>query len=205
MRKYLIAGLTGLALLMPATAGATGNHEQSPPQQKDCACCGDLNVRIDQLSLVFDRRVTALENRVSVLEQQVQEQHNLLVNLNNWISEVNQRVTQVVNRVDALSCTSSRIYTYRLRKDVGGDPVSEVLSVTVAGTHERGSVSRRNGRFVVRADYRGIAAPSLQFRTAMTHVRLASGREVDLVQYVRLCGARDGGPNKTPAQAFAGR
>jgi hypothetical protein len=58
---------------------------------------------------------------------------------------------------------------------------------------------------VVRADYRGITAPSLQFRTAMTNVTLANGDTVDLVQYVRLCGDRDGDPNDTPAQDRASR
>jgi hypothetical protein len=201
----ILAVLIGLAV--PTAAQATGTHPPTTtPPAKDCdGCCGDLRVEINQLRLVFDQRITTIEqknveqdNRLSVIENTVQ-------NLNNYIVQIDQRTTQIINRIDALSCQSNRIYTYRLRTEVDGVPVTKVNSVTVAGTTERGSFTRANGRFVVRADYRGITAPSLQFRTAMTNVTLANGDTVDLVQYVRLCGDRDGDPNDTPAQDRASR
>lgn len=195
-----------IALAIPAAANATGNHNPQPPAPKTCACCADLNQRIDQLELVFNQKIDAItqvnvqqDNRLTNLE-------NTVTNLQNQIVQIDQRTTQIINRIDALSCRSNRIYTYRLRTEVDGVPVASVESVTVAGEASRGSFTRNSaGRFVIRADYRGLEAPNLQFRTAMVRAKLANGQSVDLVQYVRLCGRPDGRPNKTPAQQFAGR
>jgi hypothetical protein len=205
MRKFLLAGVMVVALGVPAQAHATGNHTPAPPAAKTCACCGDLSQRIDRLELVYnqrfaqqDTRITNVENRLSVVE-------NRLENLNNYIVQIDQRTTQIINRIDPLSCTSSRKYTFRLRTEVDGVPVASVRGVEAAGAPGRGSVRRSKGRFVITANYAGITAPALQFRTVMVHVTLANGQKADLVQYVRLCGARDGDPNGIPAQNRAGR
>lgn len=202
MRRLSMPLLAVLAVLTaPTAAHATGNSGPAPTPQK-CACCGDLSQRIDQLNLVFDQRITVLEQRVAVLE-------NKLDNTLNWVTEINNRVTTTINRLEALTCQSDRIYEFRLRTSVDGSPIVSVRDVRVAGTVERGSFSRNaEGRFVITADYRGIVAPRLQFRTVMVHARTADGREYDLVQYVRLCsdaeGGDDGDPNNRPAQDRAG-
>ena len=206
-RTLTIAALA--AALIPTAAQATGGQHKPPaPPVKDCgACCADLNEDITQLTQVFNtyRQQT---------DQQIAELRNQVVNLTNYINEVNLRLTTVINRQDALSCRSSREYTFRLRREVDGSaivalenpapggPAVEVApeEAPLTSGQPRGSFRREDGRFVVSANYSEIEAPKGQFRTVTVYARLANGRHVRLVQALRLCLERDGNPNDTPAQ-----
>jgi hypothetical protein len=179
-------------LLLPAQAQATGTH--SPTKPLDCPCCVDLDTRIDQLELVWNQRISTLEQRITVLEQRLEQQ-------NNWINEINNRVSITINRIDALSCRSSRVYTFRLRTSVDGSRINGVSRVLVAGVEERGAFTLDDdSRWVITADYRGLEVPRGQLRTVTVHVTTEDGRSWRLVQMVRLCLENDGNPNDTPAQ-----
>lgn len=207
MRKILPVLLLLAALTAPATASATGNH--NPPQPtppKTCACCADLNQRIDQLELVFNQKIDVINQKNVQQDTRITNLETRLESVFNYVVQVDQRTTQIINRITPLICDSDRTYRFRLRTQVDGVPVASVQSVTVAGTTDRGSFTRNaDGRFVITASYVGITAPALQFRTVMVAATLANGEEVDLVQYVRICGAADGDPNDIPAQDRAGR
>lgn len=201
MRKYavVLAVLAGLAA--PSAAQATGNHN---PPAKDCgACCGDLNVRIDQTNLVFNQKIDQLTQRITNLEQTI-------ANLQNQITNVDIRLTEIVNQNEALKCRSNREYNFRLRSRINGSRVTTVESVAVAGDVAtqigvtspggRAAWTDGTGRFRIFANYSGLVVPAGQLRTVTVVARTADGERYRLVQFVRLCLETDGNPNDTPAQ-----
>jgi hypothetical protein len=106
-------------------------------------------------------------------------------------------------------CTSQRRYTFLVRPALEGQAVVGIDRVLVRGVERYGSVKkvtvRGKTRFRVTADYRNLTVPRGQLRTITTFVKLADGRKVRTVQFLRLCLDQDGNPNDTPTQDRAAR
>ena len=64
---------------------------------------------------------------------------------------------------------------------------------------------RGKTRWQVTADYNDLTVPRGQLRTITTFLKLADGRKVRTVQFLRLCLDRDGNPNDTPTQDRASK
>ena len=111
--------------------------------------------------------------------------------------------------LSAVVCTSQRIYRFLTRTKLEGSAVVGIDRVLVRGSERFGSYSKvtRRGRqrYMIRADYRGLVVPKGQLRTVTTFLKLADGRTVRTVQFLRLCLENDGNPNDTPTQDRANR
>jgi hypothetical protein len=111
--------------------------------------------------------------------------------------------------LSSVVCTSRRIYRFLTRTTLEGSRVVGIGRVLVRGSERYGSYSKvtRQGkqRFMIRADYRGLTVPRGQLRTVTTFLKLANGRTVRTVQFLRLCLENDGNPNDTPTQDRANR
>jgi hypothetical protein len=111
--------------------------------------------------------------------------------------------------ISAFVCQSRRVYRFTVRRTLEGSAVVGVARVLARGSERYGSFTRKrvhgHVRFVVRGDYRGLVVPRGQLRTITTFLKLADGRTVRTVQFVRLCLSRDGNPNDTPSQDRAPR
>jgi hypothetical protein len=111
--------------------------------------------------------------------------------------------------LSAFVCQSRRIYRFTVRRELEGSAVVGIDRVLVRGSERYGSSTRKQvhgrTRFVVSADYRGLIVPRGQLRTITTFVKLANGKSVRTVQFVRLCLSSDGNPNDTPSQDRAPR
>jgi len=106
-------------------------------------------------------------------------------------------------------CTSHRTYSFLVRMTLEGQPIVGIDKVLVRGVERYGSYKRvtvrGKSRFRVTADYDGLTVPRGQLRTITTFVKLADGRKVRTVQFLRLCLDRDGNPNDTPTQDRANK
>ena len=106
-------------------------------------------------------------------------------------------------------CTSHRRYSFLVRTTLEGQAVVGIDKVLVRGVERYGSYKRvtvrGKRRFRVTADYDGLTVPRGQLRTITTFVKLANGRKVRTVQFLRLCLDRDGNPNDTPSQDRANK
>ena len=111
--------------------------------------------------------------------------------------------------LSAFVCQSRRVYKFTVRRELQGSAVVGIDRVLVRGSEHYGSYTRKQvhgrTRFVVSADYRGLIVPRGQLRTITTFVKLADGKSVRTVQFVRLCLSSDGNPNDTPSQDRAPR
>lgn len=106
-------------------------------------------------------------------------------------------------------CTSHRIYRFLVRRTLEGQAVVGIDKVLVRGVERYGSYKkvtvRGKTRWRVSADYRDLTVPRGQLRTITTYLKLADGRKVRTVQFLRLCLDRDGNPNDTPTQDRASK
>jgi hypothetical protein len=111
--------------------------------------------------------------------------------------------------VSQFVCTSQRRYSFLVRTTLEGQAVVGIDRVLVRGVERFGSFKkvtvRGKSRFRVTADYRDLTVPRGQLRTITTYVKLANGKKVRTVQFLRLCLDRDGNPNDTPSQDRADR
>ena len=203
MKAALVVLALVAGLAVPQVAQATG-QPVTKPAPKDCACCVDLNQRIDQLELVFNQKIDALTQRITNLE-------TTITNLQNQITNVDVRITEIINQNEALKCRSNREYNFRLRSSINGSKVTAVESVSVAGDTAtqmgvnspggRAAWTDGTGRFRIWANYSGLVVPAGQLRTVTVVAVTADGQQYRLVQFVRLCmETQDGNPNDTPAQ-----
>jgi hypothetical protein len=101
-------------------------------------------------------------------------------------------------------CTSHRQYSFLVRTRLKGEAVVGIDKVLVRGVERYGSwkrvTVRGKRRFKVTADYEGLTVPRGQLRTITTFLKLADGRKIRTVQFLRLCLDTDGNPNDTPTQ-----
>ena len=106
-------------------------------------------------------------------------------------------------------CTSHRQYSFLVRRTLEGQKVVGIDKVLVRGVERYGSYKRvtvrGKKRYRVTADYRDLTVPRGQLRTITTFVKLANGKKVRTVQFLRLCLDRDGNPNDTPTQDRANK
>jgi hypothetical protein len=111
--------------------------------------------------------------------------------------------------LSAFVCQSRRIYRFTVRRTLEGSAVVGIARVLVRGSERYGSyrATTEGGRkrFQVSGDYRGLIVPRGQLRTITSFLKLADGRTVRTVQFVRLCLSRDGNPNDTPSQNRANK
>ena len=91
-----------------------------------------------------------------------------------------------------------------MRTRLKGEAVVGIDKVLVRGVERYGSwkrvTVRGKRRFKVTADYEGLTVPRGQLRTITTFLKLADGRKIRTVQFLRLCLDTDGNPNDTPTQ-----
>jgi hypothetical protein len=106
-------------------------------------------------------------------------------------------------------CTSHRTYSFLVRTKLEGQAVVGIDKVLVRGVERYGSFKkvtvRGKTRYRVTADYNDLTVPRGQLRTITTFLKLADGRKVRTVQFLRLCLDRDGNPNDTPSQDRANK
>jgi len=106
-------------------------------------------------------------------------------------------------------CTSHRTYSFLVRTTLEGQKVVGIDKVLVRGVERYGSFKkvtvRGQTRWRVTADYNDLTVPRGQLRTITTFLKLADGRKVRTVQFLRLCLDRDGNPNDTPTQDRANK
>ncbi len=106
-------------------------------------------------------------------------------------------------------CTSQRRYSFLVRRTLEGKKVVGIDKVLVRGVERYGSFKivtvRGHKRYRVTADYRDLTVPRGQLRTITTYLKLADGRKIRTVQFLRLCLDRDGNPNDTPTQDRANK
>lgn len=106
-------------------------------------------------------------------------------------------------------CTSHRTYRFLVRTKLEGQAVVGIDKVLVRGVERYGSFKkvtvRGKTRWQVSADYNDLTVPRGQLRTITTFLKLADGRKVRTVQFLRLCLDRDGNPNDTPTQDRASK
>lgn len=103
----------------------------------------------------------------------------------------------IIERVAPKTCESRRDYVFRVRRSVNGD---RVVKATATEPGIRASVSRRDGRFIVRWSTKGKRyTPGGIERTMTVNATLASGRKVRLAYSYHPCLSKDGNPNDPSA------